>query len=177
VFNRDEDQILTWSYDNTARLWDVRTGRQVGPALKHEGYVDGACFSRDESWILTWSSDNTARLWDAHTGSQLGPSFKHDGYVRGAVFTKDESRILTWSADNTARLWDITVDLDFPADQVKNWVRTVTGTELDVDSRQLRNIEPERWRRMKADYERVAAAHARVCKYPRANQWLLFHPQ
>jgi len=158
-------------------LWDARTGSQIGPALKHESAVYGAVFSKNESRILTWSSDKTVRLWDARTGNQLGPALKHEGAVFSAAFEKDESRILTWSKDNPAKLWDIAVDLDFPADQIKNWVRTVTGTELDVDSRQLKNIEPERWRRMKADYERVAFAHARVCKYRRANQWLLFHPQ
>jgi len=105
-FSPDETRILTWSRDNTARLWEARTGHQISPALHHNGKVYGALFGRDESRILTWSRDNTARLWEARTGHQISPALHHNGKVYGALFGRDESRILTWSADSTARLWD-----------------------------------------------------------------------
>ena len=62
-FSRDESRILTWSWDKTARLWDARTGKQLGPALEHQGPVSGAQFNQDESRILTWSTDKTVRVW------------------------------------------------------------------------------------------------------------------
>ena len=105
-FSRDESRILTWSLDDTARLWDARTGQPLGPALEHEGAVNGAQFIRDESCILTWSADYTARLWDPSSGMPIGPALEHRGMVLGAQISRDESRILTWSADHTARLWD-----------------------------------------------------------------------
>jgi hypothetical protein len=82
-----------------------------------------------------------------------------------------------WSADATAGLWDLSTDLDFPPDEVEPWIQAVTGAELNLESHQLVNIEPERWRRIKAEYDRIAQAHAQVCKYRSANQWLLFHKQ
>ena len=39
---RDEDRILSWSDDNTLRLWDAATGQQIGPAMRHDGPVRGA---------------------------------------------------------------------------------------------------------------------------------------
>jgi hypothetical protein len=114
---------------------------------------------------------------DAGTANQLGPTLKHEGPVNGAVFNKDESRILTWSGDNTARLWEMNIDLDFPRQDIKLWTQAVTGTELNIDSRQPTNIELDRWHRIQAEYKRLAEAHAKVCKYPRANQWILFHPE
>jgi WD40 repeat protein len=83
VFSKDEKRILTWSSDNTARLWDTSTGKQIGPSLMHDGYVEGAVFSKDEKRILTWSWDGTARIWDAFTGKQIGPS----GSLRLISFT------------------------------------------------------------------------------------------
>ena len=71
AFNGDESRILTWSADNTARLWDAATGQEVVAPLRHEGLVWGAAFNGDESRILTWSADNTARLWDAATGQEV----------------------------------------------------------------------------------------------------------
>ena len=63
--DRDETRILSWSDDKTLRLWDVATGRQIGPAMTHDGAVGGALLSRDETRILSWSDDKTVRLWDA----------------------------------------------------------------------------------------------------------------
>jgi WD40 repeat protein len=63
-FSNDESRILTFSIDNTVRVWDAATGRQLGWNLTHDHDVNGAIFSKDETKILTWSYDNTARLWD-----------------------------------------------------------------------------------------------------------------
>ena len=64
LLSRDETRILSWSADNTVRLWDVATGRQIGPAMTHDDRVNGALLSRDETRILSWSADKTVRLWD-----------------------------------------------------------------------------------------------------------------
>ena len=106
MLTKDETRILSWSEDSTLRLWDVATGQQIGPTMKHDDFVSGAVLTKDETRILSWSHDGTLRLWDAATGQQIGPSMKHDGPVTGAVLTKDETRILSWSDDDTLRLWD-----------------------------------------------------------------------
>ena len=62
VFNGDGTRILTWSWNDTARLWDAATGKEVMAPLRHQGPVSGAAFNGDESRILTWSYDGTARL-------------------------------------------------------------------------------------------------------------------
>ena len=41
AFSRDESRILSWGADNTVRLWDVSTGRELVPAMRHEGGVGG----------------------------------------------------------------------------------------------------------------------------------------
>ena len=64
LLSRDETRILSWSEDKTVRLWDVATGRQIGPAMTHDDFVNGALLSRDESRILSWSWDMTVRLWE-----------------------------------------------------------------------------------------------------------------
>ncbi|MCP4660667.1 MAG: hypothetical protein GY856_35145 [bacterium] len=85
--------------------------------------------------------------------------------------------MLTWSWDNTARLWDVGADLDFPADSVVLQVRAVTGTEFIPLTREIRVIEPGRWRKIKSDWERMARSHYKVCRYPRYNLWRRFHKE
>ena len=33
LLTQGETRILSWSRDRTVRLWDVATGRQIGPAM------------------------------------------------------------------------------------------------------------------------------------------------
>ena len=104
VFSPDGARILTASWDKTAKLWDVASGRLIG-VFAHQGPVNAAAFSPDGARILTASADKTAKLWDAATGKLIA-SFGHQDEVNAAAFSPDGARILTASSDKTARLWD-----------------------------------------------------------------------
>ncbi len=105
-FSPDTARLLTWSYDATARIWDVASGAQL-QVLTHDDGVRGGHFSTDGQRVLTWSFDGTVRIWDAKTGKAT-QTLKHDDVVRGAVWSGDQARVLSWSDDGTARLWDAT---------------------------------------------------------------------
>jgi WD40 repeat protein len=49
----------------TAQLWDVATGKPLGPPLRHNDRLanDAVAFSPDGKTVLTSSGDKTARLW------------------------------------------------------------------------------------------------------------------
>ena len=47
--SRDESRILSWSRDRSVHLWDVVTGREVIPAMMHDGRVSGAVLNGDDS--------------------------------------------------------------------------------------------------------------------------------
>ncbi len=105
LFHQHEKNILTWSHDKTARLWQTQDGTSIGYPMQHEGEVTGALFSPDGQQILTWSDSTEARLWRAQDGTLIGQPMSHDEIIRGALFSPDGQRILTWGADRTARLW------------------------------------------------------------------------
>ena len=104
VFSPDGGRILTSSRDNTAKLWDVTSGKLIASFAHQEGVIHAA-FSPDGARILTASADHSAKLWDAASGKLIA-SFEHQDRVSDAVFSFDGRRILTASADNTAKLWD-----------------------------------------------------------------------
>ncbi len=61
----DGRTLLTGGGDDAARLWEVSTGRPLGPPLWHQsGAVRIAKFSADGQTVLTGGDDRTARLWD-----------------------------------------------------------------------------------------------------------------
>jgi hypothetical protein len=106
-FSPDGKRIVTGSWDNTARLWDVNSGvANLKLDGAHTQYVNDAIFSPDGARVLTVSDDKTARIWDAHSGQPLLILEGHEQRVRSGVFSPDGRRVLTASNDKTARIWD-----------------------------------------------------------------------
>lgn len=103
----DGTRIITASDDNTARLWDGRTGREIATLRGHEKAVRSAEFSAsDGERIVTAGSDSVARLWDGKTGKLLANLVSHQGSVLSARFSTDGAQIVTAGSDGTAQLWD-----------------------------------------------------------------------
>ncbi|HPA17496.1 MAG TPA: DUF4062 domain-containing protein, partial [Verrucomicrobiae bacterium] len=63
-------RILSWSRDNTLRLWDGGSGAPLAVLERHVGNVRGALALGDDR-LLSWSEDATLRLWDGRSGAPL----------------------------------------------------------------------------------------------------------
>jgi WD40 repeat protein len=97
--------------DNTARVWDVETGKEIRVLTGHKAGVWAVAFSPDGRRILTgsghWtldSPDMTMRLWDVDSGKELARFEEHTGTVFSVTFTSDGKQALS-SGDRTVRLW------------------------------------------------------------------------
>ncbi len=72
AFSPIENKIVTpVPGSNTARIWDVVTGKQLAELKGHEEDVTAAQFSPDGKKIITASLDGTAKIWDAASGTLL----------------------------------------------------------------------------------------------------------
>ncbi len=105
-FSADGSRIVTSSNDQTAKVWDAKTGAETLTLKGHAGNVTSASFSIDGSLIVTGSSDKTAKVWDAKTGTAVFTLKGHTDSVLSASFSPDGSRIVTGGEDNTAKVWD-----------------------------------------------------------------------
>ena len=68
VFSQNGAWMLTASFDETAKLWDVESGECLKTFEGHHGAVLSAAFSHDSARMLTASDDGTAKLWDVESG-------------------------------------------------------------------------------------------------------------
>ena len=64
VMSVDGSQIVSGSWDQTIRVWDVASRREVAKLEGHTGTVANVALSMDGSRIVRGSSDKTIRVWD-----------------------------------------------------------------------------------------------------------------
>ncbi|MBT21430.1 hypothetical protein CMK17_15965 [Candidatus Poribacteria bacterium] len=107
IYSPGGQRIVTGSSDNTAKVWDANTGKELFTLKSHDGYVKSVAYGPDGQRIVTASADKTAKVWDAETEKELMTLQGHDGYVNSAVYSLDGQRIVTAGrSDKTAKIWD-----------------------------------------------------------------------
>ena len=119
AFSGDGQRLLSASFDRTARLWDVRTGRLLRTFAGHRGWVWAAafCYRHDaagrplpERYIVTASQDGFALVWDLDKPSgaadETRPPFRgHQGPVYAAAFSPDGQTVVTGGNDKQVLAW------------------------------------------------------------------------
>jgi WD40 repeat protein/transcriptional regulator with XRE-family HTH domain len=105
AFNRGGSRLVTIAGDNTPKIWEAKTGRELVALRGHSDFVSSAVFNATGTRLLTASDDRTARVWDTATGKQLFSLSDHPGWVVGAEYSPNGERIATISG-NEAYIWD-----------------------------------------------------------------------
>lgn len=105
TFSRDGSKLLTSSYDKTARLWDVKSGRQLQIYKGHSWFVWSAAFSPDESQIVTASQDGSVIIWNTESATRLKQFLEHQGPVYSAAFAPDGKHVVTGGYDKKVLVW------------------------------------------------------------------------
>ncbi|MFM6375544.1 MAG: WD40 repeat domain-containing protein, partial [Microcystis panniformis] len=70
-FSPDGKTLVSGSYDNTIRLWNVETGQEIRTLTGHDRSVSSVNFSPDGKTLVSGSWDKTIKLWSNETGWDL----------------------------------------------------------------------------------------------------------
>jgi WD40 repeat protein len=109
AFSPDGQYVVTGRLNDTAGLWDARTGKLV-TRLERLTSVIAVGFSRDGRHIVTSSMGNIVKIWDAKTFKQLatcGGPLLFAGFPAPAL-SPDGKFVVTGSVDGSAAVWDAT---------------------------------------------------------------------
>jgi WD40 repeat protein/tetratricopeptide (TPR) repeat protein len=142
----DGSTLLIGTVQGTARLVHVDRGQPLGPAMGHAKAEVVACkggFSHDGKFVVTTIGDANAMVLDARTAILVGPPFRHPAVVHDLVFSKGHT-FVSVSEDKVIRRWDILSGVQGSVEQVKLWVETITGIELD-DANVAQVLDSKSW--------------------------------
>ncbi|HKB02681.1 MAG TPA: protein kinase, partial [Gemmataceae bacterium] len=92
-----------------ARLWDVETGKQLGPTLDQGKPVWSVAFSPDGRTLMTGCEDGISAFWVAATGLPAGPPAREAGNVNSVTFSPDGRTALSSRTYEpaSANLWEV----------------------------------------------------------------------
>lgn len=104
AFSAGSGRVLTCGQDGLARLWDVRTGRQIGGDLNHCGPVAVCAMSEYANRIATGGEDGSLRLWEMTTAKPVGEALQL-GRIWGLSF-RDLFHQVVVVTQNAAMIYD-----------------------------------------------------------------------
>lgn len=111
-FSRDGRIIVSGSGDQTARIWDMDTGKclyvlTVGDVDLKDAGVTSVALSPDGRLVAAGSLDRMVRVWDTQTGQLLEKLEGHKDSVYSVAFAPDGKTLVSGSLDRTLKAWDL----------------------------------------------------------------------
>lgn len=106
AFSPDGIRLASGSENNTVKLWNPATGRELATLSGHTGGVRSVAFSPDGTRLASGSWDKTVKVWDAATGRELATFSGHTEAVTSVAFSPDGARLASGAGDHTVKSWD-----------------------------------------------------------------------
>lgn len=98
--------IVTGSNDNTAKIWDAHTGKEIATLSGHNDWITSAVYSPAGDRIATSSKDSTIKVWDALSKQEILTLSGHTDAVWDIAYRPDGLTIASISNDGTIRIWN-----------------------------------------------------------------------
>jgi WD40 repeat protein len=109
VLSSDRQLALTASKDQTARIWDVASGKEKLRLSDHDDWVNAAVFSPDDQFVATGTADSHINLYSASDGRLIRKVHAGGWYIAALAYSPDGKHIV--SADRSGDLVVWTADL------------------------------------------------------------------
>ena len=125
AFSPDGRRIVTGSSDQTAKVWEAATGRELLTLAGHGDAIGSVAFSPDGQRIVIGSGDRTAKVWEAARVEQVSAwqeeeraaNLSQAASQRERTADRERQRIARAGDEGTLKSWLILAPIPLAADQ------------------------------------------------------------
>ncbi|HEX3148882.1 MAG TPA: protein kinase [Gemmataceae bacterium] len=107
VFSPDGAWLASSSDDDSVRIWESATGRQLSTIKVNSPWAPCLALSPDGKQLAVATDGNTATILDAATGLVLHKCQGHTNIVRGLAFSTDGARLFSVAEDSALKIWEV----------------------------------------------------------------------
>ena len=144
-----DGRIVASNNNQTIKLWDTQTGKEITTLKGHKSRVNAIVISPVRvstsqgfgKIIASSSEDKTIKLWNLETGRKIRTITGHSDSVHALAISPDGKILASGSNDKTVRLWNLETGKEIRTiTGHSSWVRSVAisrfsiGSENDNDS-------------------------------------------
>jgi WD40 repeat protein len=123
AFSPDGSRVLAASPDQSVKVWDLTTGKEILWPKGRPGAVDAVAFSPDGKRLAGRivrtqrgdANDSEVCVWDARTGQEMLRIHAHSNKVTGLAYSRDGKLLASASTDGTVTLWDAQTGMELSA--------------------------------------------------------------
>ena len=105
TWSPDGKTLATAGFDNTVRLWDAVTRKEIKKYEGHAKLVLAVAIAPNGKQILSGSLDNLAKIWDYPTPT--GPRIWRTARGVQALAVKPDGKQFVTAAGKSAKVWDV----------------------------------------------------------------------
>jgi WD40 repeat protein len=134
AFTPNGNTLASGSADNTVKLWDVTSRREIrtiGPGLP----AMSMAFSPDGRTLAVGLFDQKIKLLDAASGGELHTLTGHGGPIPSIAFSPDGRVLASASDDRTVKLWDVARGVEITT--LAGFIQPVLSVAFSPDGRLL----------------------------------------
>ncbi|RCR67593.1 caspase family protein [Larkinella punicea] len=103
TYHPNGEWLASGGYDNTVKLWDVKTGRVLNTFTGHAGTVFASKFSASGKLLVSSAHDHTVKIWDVQTG-KLIRTITTTGFEEEFFEIVNDDRLIAINLPNTGRV-------------------------------------------------------------------------
>ncbi|NER34161.1 MAG: protein kinase [Oscillatoria sp. SIO1A7] len=121
----DGQALISGSWDNTIKIWNLKTGKLQNTLTGHTTNVNSVAISPDGKTLVSGSWDNTIKTWNLETVTPQSTLAGHTGTVWSVAISPDGQTLVSGSWDKTIKIWNL---------ETGTLQNTLTGHTTNVNS-------------------------------------------
>ncbi|RXH58895.1 WD40 repeat domain-containing protein [Granulicella sibirica] len=135
AFSPDSKRLATVSDDDSVKMWDAATGKELSSWPGHSGGLNAVAFMPDSLGLLTAGKDGVIRIWNIDNRQETRALRGHAARVNAISLSPNGTLLATASEDQTVKLWDTVTGHELLT--LKGHTRGVTGVAFSHSGKRL----------------------------------------